>query len=83
LQAFIILDPFRILQGQYLRVWHGKTVRYIQAMYEVHAGDSELFLNKSENIINYRYKSKAEIVICDDINIDYHTETYHNVKTHQ
>jgi hypothetical protein len=55
---------------------------YVQAMYEVHTDDIELFLNKLENI-NYHYKSKAEIVIYDDINIVYHTETYHNVKTHQ
>jgi hypothetical protein len=48
-----------------------------------HTNDFELFLYKLENIINYHYKAKAESVICDDINIDYHTETCHNVKTHQ
>jgi hypothetical protein len=40
-------------------------------------GDFELFLNKLESIINYIYEPKAEFVTCDDININYLTESYH------
>jgi exonuclease III len=52
---------------------------YVLAVYRAPTGDSETFLNKLENILNYLYKLKAEFVICGDINIDYLAESYHNV----
>jgi exonuclease III len=49
---------------------------YVLAIYRFRTGDFNLFLKKLENITNYLYKPKAELVICGDININYLTESY-------
>jgi hypothetical protein len=44
-------------------------------IYRAPTGNSELLLNKLENI-NHLYEPKSESVICGDINTNYLTESY-------